>query len=372
MGSWYRRQLLHCGVSRLRIIPSRWFYTWPHDLPPMRTLADFRQQGNEIKSGRLLTQLAAEIKSCDGVLLNGENFIRPHTEKGRLLLFIAYLAKRVFGKPCLLTNHSLDIRDEDLAEIVREVYPLLDGVHFREETSYACGARLVGNDRARLIPDVAWTVPAVPREQWATLVSRSGYFSAWPDNADHFDPSQPYVTVCASSFFGESGQKLEEIVPAFIKLCHRLQREVAPVLLAAASLPEQALFRAVQTKLGLPLLGNSLPVRQAIDVLGNAVVHVSGRWHPGIFSSTGGTPIVALSANNHKMHSLMRQLGSEAPVFPANQLVDHIDSIVTQAGKLATAGPTMREDILRRSRELAQEVSQGWESVRSFVLPQHV
>jgi polysaccharide pyruvyl transferase WcaK-like protein len=105
-------------------------------------------------------------------------------------------------------------------------------------------------------------------------------------------------------------------------------------------------------------------VRQAIDVIGNAAVHVGGRWHLGIFAATGGTPTVALSANNHKMHSLMRQLRMDAPVFDALQVERHIDAIVAQAGRYLEAGAPLRERLLQRSRELGAEVGHNMSFVR--------
>ena len=76
---------------------------------------------------------------------------------------------------------------------------------------------------------------------------------------------------------------------------------------------------------------------------------------------------MALSANNHKMHSLMRQLKIDDPVFPCADLDRHIDAIVAQAARKVAAGPRLRQQILQRSRALAGEVAQGWQSVRSFV-----
>jgi polysaccharide pyruvyl transferase WcaK-like protein len=90
---------------------------------------------------------------------------------------------------------------------------------------------------------------------------------------------------------------------------------VGPVLLTAPCIVDSRIMRQVQSATGFPLLGSGIPVVQAIDILGNAAVHVGGRWHPGIFAATGGTPMVALGANSHKVHSLMRMLGMDEPVF---------------------------------------------------------
>jgi polysaccharide pyruvyl transferase WcaK-like protein len=364
MGAWFRAALAGTGASVAYRTNSKSFYQRHPDLPETATWAEFQRYRAEVAAGRALPRIVAKLQDCDLVYLNGENFIRPGTRKGRKLLLLAYLAKAVFNKPCVLTNHSVDLSEPELAEIVSEVYPLLDEVHFREQVSVEAGSRHVRAGRWRLIPDVAWAIPAAPLSEWGELAFRPGQFSAWPDSADGFDPRQPYVTVCGSSSIAAAQKQNIDLAPAFTELCRRLQREVAPVVLAAPDEPDQKVMREVQSALNLPLLGLHLPVRQAIDVIGNAAVHVGGRWHLGIFAATGGTPLVALTANNHKVNSLMQQLRMEGPVFDVMRLGDHIEDIVRLARAHVAAGPALRANILQRSRELAAQVDQNMEFVR--------
>ncbi|OGT79382.1 MAG: hypothetical protein A3H91_00735 [Gammaproteobacteria bacterium RIFCSPLOWO2_02_FULL_61_13] len=364
MGAWFPAGLAGAGAPVTFRTGSQWFYRRHPDMPNLPSLADFRRFAARIGSRKDLSGMAAMLEECDLVYLNGENFIRPGTRKGRKLLFLAYLAKAVFKKPCVLTNHSVDFSEPELAEIAREVYPLLDEVHFREEASAEEGSRYATAGCWRLIPDVAWAIPAAPRSEWGELAFRPGQFSAWPDSAENFDPRNPYVTVCGSSIMSLKQHKDTDVVPAFIALCRRLNKEVAPVVLAAPDESDLKIMRKVQAALKLPLLGLHLPVRQAIDVIGNATVHVGGRWHLGIFAATGGTPLVALNANNHKVHSLMRQLRMDGPVFDVLRLADHVDDIVRLARAHVESGPALRANILRRSQELAAQVDQNMEFVR--------
>jgi hypothetical protein len=155
MGDWFRNEFARAGYPHTWRTGSQWFYRQHPQLERLRTLDDFRHHAGEVEAGRILPDLASMLRECDLVFLNGENFIRPGSHKGRMLLFIAYLAKAVFNKPCVLANHSLDLDEADLAGIAGGIYPLLDEVHFREETSFARGAPLAAPGRSRLIPDVA-------------------------------------------------------------------------------------------------------------------------------------------------------------------------------------------------------------------------
>ena len=66
--------------------------------------------------------------------------------------------------------------------------------------------------------------------------------------------------------------------------------------------------------------------------------------------------MVALSANSHKVHSLMRMLGMEDPVFDARLLDAHIEPIVARARAYLEAGPDLRDRLLKRSQELGAQV----------------
>lgn len=365
MGAWFLRALARNGAAPSWVAPSAWFVQKHPSLPSLDTLADLKRYAAEVQSGRILQDIAGILRQCDAVVMNGENYIRPGAYKGRMLLFLAYLATKVFGKPCILMNHSAELDEPALAEIAAEVYPLLDEVQFRENRSAETCAALVRPGRWKVIPDVAFAVPAAPLADWGSLGRREGQFSAWPDLAEGFDPTRPYVTVCASSIFGQPQHRHLDPAPAFARLCRRLNEKVGPVVLAAPCEPDSAIMRSVQKATGFPLIGINLPVRQAIDILGNAAVNVGGRWHPGIFAATGGTPTVALGANNHKVHSLMRLLGMDGPVFDALQLDPHIEAIVAQAEALRAAGTPLRQRLQERSRELGAQVEGNLDWLRA-------
>lgn len=357
MGDWYRDALRRLGDVRVRGIGSRWFFrddpkvpapvAWPDLLATAQAVRDGRSQG--------LADVLPLLAGCDLVFMNGENFIRPGTMKGRRMLMLAYLAKVVFGKPVVMANLTLDLSEPELAELVAEVLPLLDEVQIREAVS-------VGQYRARVpqarfveFADVGWTARPAPLAAWAAMARRDGHFNAWPDRSAAFDPGQPYVTVSASSAFVGAGQDGGP-ADAFVALCRRLAEHVAQVVLVAPCEVDAEIMRKVQVATGLPLLGLSLPVAQAIDVLGNARVHVGGRWHPGIFAATGGTPLVAMGANTHKMGTLMQQLHPGEPVFDALGVATQVDAIVARAKAQVEAGPALRAQVLHQAAAMRARV----------------
>ena len=63
-------------------------------------------------------------------------------------------------------------------------------------------------------------------------------------------------------------------------------------------------------------------------ILANAMLFVSGRYHPSILASLGGTPCIFLGSSAHKMHSLQKLLEyeyiREFPVHPSNKEMDEM------------------------------------------------
>ena len=342
MGDWYRRELVSRGTPASWRIGSRWFYQVPQGLPQPGTWDDFRRIGELVLRQDVQGGVGTALRECDAVLMNGENYIRPQVLKGRMLLLLAYLASQVFGKRCVLTNLALDLSEPALAQIVAQVLPGLSEVHVRDEESLSRLRALCPGLAARLIPDVGWT--ATPRRlaEWAALARRDGHLSAWPDVVEGFDPVQHYVTLGASSRFAGDEAAARDAVPAFVELARRLGDLAPQVLLVASCEVDAAIMRRVAAQAGLPLLGLNVPVVQAIDVLGNARLHVGGRWHAGIFATTGGTPLVALDSNSHKMRTLARELQPEAPVFDALRLAQETDALVAWARKQLDGGEALR------------------------------
>ena len=160
----------------------------------------------------------------------------------------------------------------------------------------------------------------------------------------------------ASSAFVGTGQG-DDPAGGFVALCKRLAEDVAQVVLVAPCEIDAAILRKVQAATGFPQLGLNLPVLQGIDVLGNARVHVGGRWHPGIFAATGGTPLVAMGANTHKMATLMQQLHPDEPVFDAGNLAGQVDAIVDRARAQVDAGLALRAEVLQKAAAMRAQVA---------------
>jgi polysaccharide pyruvyl transferase WcaK-like protein len=151
------------------------------------------------------------------------------------------------------------------------------------------------------------------------------------------------------------------VLSGYEALVRQLKRvhDGAVVLTASAEL-DLAVFRPLAARLGLPLLGVTTPIQQAVDVVGNADAYIGGRWHPGIFALRGGAHVVALSSQTFKMKALAAMCGEAAVTFDALNLAPEAGAIAERLLRLAERGEGGRAESRRRAAELAET---SWENV---------
>ncbi|MBZ9538045.1 polysaccharide pyruvyl transferase family protein [Modicisalibacter tunisiensis] len=313
--------------------------------------AEFEGKAKAVMAGRLLPDIRAALEASDVVLISGEGCIYGNLRQSRLLFFIAYLAKCWLGRPTALVNHSAELSHPVLEEIAREVYPRLDAVVFREADS---AAPWHSQFAPVVAADAAYRLAPAAREAWLPIAARPGYFDGWPCRAEHFDPSRPYVCVGGSSRYLRGGQECKNPANEYIALCRRLSEQVGQVVLMAAAWQDERIFREVARELDLPLVGIATPARQAIDILGNAMAYVGGRWHSGIFAHAGGTPVVALGAYTAKMQALLNHMQLAGEPFDPFELAAQAEAITTRTLDLIGQGEALR-DTLRHGARLSAE-----------------
>ncbi len=342
-------------IERIDVVPS--------------SLSDFERCARDVLNKKTLHAERQALDDCDIVVINGEGSIYDRQRKGRMIFFVAYLAKQHFRKPCILVNHTADVSDPLMKEMAAYIYPMLDDVIFREPLS-AEQCLSVCNRSDNLAADAAFIYEPAQGENWPSFTSRPDYYSVWPDSAQTFNPLEPYVCVGGSSIYLRPDRPAYDPQPAFERLCLALQRKVGQVVLTAPCRTDERIFRPISKKYGLPLIGLSTPTQQAVDILGHARAYISGRWHPSIFALTGGTPIITLTANTFKTQALVHQVGLAAKTFDAITLHALVDDIVEVTREYIAAGETLRTQLRDRSRELARIARTNVRFLNGFDIPE--
>jgi len=299
-------------------------------------------------------ELIEAIRGCDVAVIHGDGCMEGIGIIPRTELFLSYLIKRHLGTAVLIVNHTADFEHPELLEMAAGVYPLFDDVVFRDSVSVErCRSLCPG----RYAPDSAFAYAPSDRAEWLPVARRSGYFDVWPDVAA-FDPAEPYLCIGGSSSYG--GQRGVAALGEQLAALVRHLRTIYPgqVVLTVSDLVDQAVLRPVAAALDLPLVGATIPVQQAVDIVGNADAYIGGRWHPSIFALRGGAPVVPLSAKTFKTRALAAAAGLPAEVVDANRVGDEAEVIGRRLLELLEQGSDLR-DRLRRWSASEAERSRG-------------
>ena len=343
------------GVRR-RFLARRAYHGGPGELIPERW-EDFETAAGRIRHEPrygwpevLQAMDEAEVAVIHGASIDGHGII-PRTD-----LFLTYLMKTKFRKPVLIVNHTADLEDPDLLRMAEHVYPLFDDVVFRDPISAERCASLCGG---RFAADTAFRFEPAARQAWATLAGRLTYFDIFPHTA-RFDPGRPYLCLGGSSILW-SGWDLPRLIADFATLVEAIQAVYrGQVVLTASDVPEQKIFEPLAAQMGLPLIGVTTPVQQAVDIVGNADVCITGRWHPGIFALRGGVPVIALSSKTFKMQALMRAAGLPETTFDALDLAGSRDALVGLLRQYLERDSEWRDQLRGWA---ARQAKESWDNV---------
>lgn len=324
------------------------------DVAPYRW-ADFESRAREVMEGAIFPAIRAALADSDIVLVSGEGCIYDCTRQSRMIYFIAYLAKRFFGKVTALINHSIVLNDPVLEEIARHVYPLLDDIVFREgDSARACPA-----GQARLAADAAYLYQPETLATWwgsrAHLEERASEY--WRVGA--FDPQIPYVCIGGGSVYFRGLRTDFDPVPGFVRLSRALRESVGQVLLTASSAKDLSILEPVAEELDLPLAGPTLPIQQAVNLMGNARLYIGARWHPSIFAHRGGTPVIALSRHTPKMDAFLRQADMPPSDLDPFAIENQFDDIIAGVKANLHAGEGHREQLRRGAAQLAEKAREN-------------
>lgn len=296
------------------------------------------------------------VKEADALMLNGEgSFIFGEHMRYDLkfYLFILALAQKLDKKTYLLnamfSDGTSSCRNENTIEQTRLVLQNCTRVIARDRLSLQYYSDYI-SDNAVYVPDAlfSWTkysqyIPLAPSFQHAGTIFPDDSWQ-WKD----FDFSKPYVVVSAGSRVVYNWSD-NTFVQQYAKLIKALKREYRVVIQQTCGGEEflKDVAKITDTK----IIDNKTNILFGMSVLANAQCYVSGRWHPSILASLGGTPCVMLQSNSHKSHAIYTELAYnlEADIYSNPPTDDDITKIVEQVRW--TIDNVSRQSILKMVHE---------------------
>lgn len=243
------------------------------------------------------------LANADIVVFNGEGLMNGAGETARQMLYLAYVAKTVFGRRIAMINHSCfpeggtQLTDPKALSWYLKVYKLFDYVCAREPAtrdllqSLQISSQLAADTSA--LPMLAYVQahPPVERDRTVILTAGPGY---------------------------ETSQ-----APEFAKICRQLvQSGFKPEILIGAqwqSSQEDVLFAAdLQEFARADVSTHRCPTEEDfMKKIAGARLVITGFYQTYIMAYTAGTPVIAVAGGSTAvaLSSMARSLGEAEPVL---------------------------------------------------------
>ena len=310
-----------------------------------------------------LQELYDTISKVDAIILNGEGtFIFRQDARYDLNFYLFVLAlsqslgKKTYVLNAMFSDGSASQRNIHSISQTKLILQKCTAVVARDGLSYEYYKTFIG-DNVEYIPDAlfSWT-KYTNYISLATMYPHAGI--VFPDFANQwleFDFSRPYVAVSAAS--REQYVSDDVYIGQYVKLVNALKLKYNVVIVQTCGGEDFLKEVARQTK--TKIISNQTNILFGMSVLANAQCYVSGRWHPSILASLGGTPCVMLSSNSHKSAAIYRELKyneADSHVYPNPPSDEDIRLIVEKVDYSIknTSRDKIREVALQNSALLHQ------------------
>ncbi len=305
-----------------------------HDVVP-RSFDQFQNYAEAVFADGVYEYELDAIESSDYVVINAEGIMFTSSNRcTRSLFFLAYLSKEYFNTDCIITNVTLDSYDGILHDMVKNIFPKVDEVVFREPLSAEKYSQFCKKYEISVDPVFYYSPNADQEELFESILS--GKLNIRPYFSTEFDPSEPYVCITGNSIYQtQSNFPVDE----YLTLCRKLKEICSQIILVVSAESDERLLSPIAEKMGLNIIGLDIPVRYSSTLISNANLCIGGRYHPTIFAIKGGVPVVPFSANTHKIRGLFNIFDIDKKIYDPFRIENKISDIVNQANDYLENGP---------------------------------
>jgi polysaccharide pyruvyl transferase WcaK-like protein len=265
------------------------------------------------------------------------------------------LKKPVFLVNSMISDCPLTGRNNRTLADARRLFAQCRAVGLRDPESLEYAQTEMPETNSSLIPDSLFSWFPLYADGSSHPPSNGDFLMPHPEKDEYWgklDFSQPYVCIGGGALAGSqpdrSAQCYGRLVDAIRHLGYR-------VYLTENDLPDSFLQRVAREK-NVGIVPVDAPILLCGAVLAHARLFISGRYHPSIFASLGGTPCIFLGTHAHKMGSLSRVLEYDVHrqfnAFPDDS---DIAEIVSTARQYLDQGEPLRARIRQVAKLRCEE-----------------
>ena len=300
-----------------------------------QTKEDFQDYDEFLKFQSQNQEFIDQIKKHDIVMINGEGTIHGLREGPRLLLYLAFISKIFLKKHVEIINHSaypqddLSISNSQIIQLYKLVYSKLDFIAVREPLSFKLMQKLGLN--------VCESFDCLP------LYIRDNYVSKkqFSKKTLLIAGSAAWLNLNILSKAKGNVHTFDKALENFAQYLNYMDKRGYEIqfIYGANDYPakdDKDFIDFIEPKLGFKLnVVTANDIQQWLNIIEQASLLISGRFHHSIAAYCLGTPLVALNSNTPKMEGLMQVLGGREVIKYADpNLVDKLISATTSIERL--------------------------------------
>jgi polysaccharide pyruvyl transferase WcaK-like protein len=301
------------------------------------------------------------IIKCDALVFNGEGafiFKKPYRRDSAFYLLILKIAQGLNKKTYCLNAMFSDCPESGRnLKILNQAVDILSKctlVSVREKESYRYLTQFAHNINIKYTPDALFSWVKYEEYMHDLLRLPKGLipFVEEDNYWNSFDFSHPYICISGSS---SAAWTPDESCTGYVSLVQTLKKITDYKLLLVPTCSGDRFLHNVAKFTRVPIIPVNINILGGMSILANATVFISGRWHPSILASLGGTPCVFLGANSHKTGSLQEIMEyEEIKVYHAIPAKDELEFILNDVQYYIQQGEYLRNKIKNKARELSE------------------
>jgi len=299
-----------------------------------------------------LARIYDQATEADLLVLDGDGDIIFSTPPRRSTLFLLAmielgmrLKKPVFLVNSMISDCPLTGRNSTTLTAARRLLAQCRAVSLRDPESLEYVQKEMPETNSSFIPDSLFAWFSLYASDNSHPPLDGNFLLPHPEKDEYWgklDFSQPYICIGGGAL---AARQPDRSVQCYGQLVDAIRELGYRVYLTENDLPDSFLQRVAREK-DVGIVPVDTPILLCGAVLAHARLFISGRYHPSIFASLGGTPCIFLASHAHKMGSLPRVLEYDAPQqFDAFPCDSDIAEIVSTARKYLAQGDTLRASI---------------------------
>lgn len=299
-----------------------------------------------------LARIYDQATEADLLVVDGDGDIVFSTPPRRQTLFLLAmielgirLKRPVFLVNSMISDCPLTGRNNTTLAAARRLLAQCRAVSLRDPESLAYVRKEMPEANSSFIPDSLFAWFSLYANGSSHPPLNGDFLLPYPEKDEYWgklDFSQPYICIGGGALVASQPDRS---VQCYARLVDAIRQLGYRVYLTENDLPDSFLQRVAREK-DVGIVPVDAPILSCGAVLAHARLFISGRYHPSIFASLGGTPCIFLASHAHKMDSLSRVLEYDVhQVFYAFPGDSDLAEIMSTARTYLDQGETLRARI---------------------------